>query len=138
MAEKPTSYVLFFDGASRGNPGESSCAFVLFKGSEEIGRGGKALGISTNNRAEYNGLLMGLEFVVSKGVATLEIRGDSQLVISQMRGVWKAKSPELRTLLDKCREVIGKSKMLVTLTHIPRSLNSLADKIANEYFTDKN
>jgi ribonuclease HI len=78
-------YSLYFDGGSRGNPGLSGCGAILYNESQDcIWSGGKYLGSQTNNVAEYNGLIMGLEAAADLGTAALEIRGDSRLVINQV------------------------------------------------------
>lgn len=129
----PQLHTLYFDGASKGNPGKAACGYILLSGSTEVGRGGASLGIATNNRAEYSGLEMGLQYAVSKGIKKLEVKGDSLLVISQMTGKWKVNVGTLRQARDRCRSIISSNGLQVSFTHIPRSENSVADGIADDY-----
>lgn len=82
----------YFDGGSRGNPGEAGCGAALFTGE---GRGmpvatrSAYLGKATSNEAEYQGLIMGLQLAVSRGAREVAIRGDSKLVINQLLGTWQ-------------------------------------------------
>jgi ribonuclease HI len=108
------SFVLVFDGGSRGNPGPSYGSYII-QGSEgktkpirlRFGRG-------TNNEAEYRTLIAGIEAVLSMmdqlgidpGETELEIRGDSQLVINQLSGQWKAKDARMRALRDQSRRLL--------------------------------
>lgn len=108
---------IFFDGGSRGNPGQGYGSYHLRfpDGREETVRldFGRRM---TNNEAEYHTLLAALEDVLGRlqrdgrdptGLA-LEIRGDSALVIAQVRGDWKARNPRMRALRDRVRERLGR------------------------------
>jgi ribonuclease HI len=94
-----------------------------------IWQGYKYLGIMTNNEAEYNAILFLISAAKSKNISTLEICGDSALVINQLNGEWKIKEPRIKALTDIVKEV--SKEMSITYTWIPRKENSLADKLSN-------
>lgn len=121
------------DGASFGNPGssglgvviQSSDGKILEEYSEHIGHG-------TNNRAEYLALLRSVEIAQKLGAEELEVKSDSQLVVSQMNGVYRVKNPDLKILIKEIFEKIRTSKMKFSIVHIPREFNKTADKLAKK------
>ena len=124
-------YTLYFDGASKGNPGISGAGCVIFDNmnnkvyEKSIYVGEKI----TNNMAEYNGLILGLNAAIELGIQNLIIKGDSLLIIKQMNGEYKIKQNIL--LYNKAFEL--KNKISKTMfIHIDRKLNDEADKLANE------
>jgi ribonuclease HI len=126
--------ILRFDGGSRGNPGRAGCGFVILTSKTNdtpICYDYKYLGNEqTNNYAEYNGLIMGLEDVLKHNIKNIIIEGDSLLVINQLLGKWKVKSENLKSLYEKASTLL-KEFDSYTLKHIPRSENKKADKLAN-------
>src|SRR5688572_14643883 len=103
---KPDVWRLYADGASRGNPGPSAAGFVLDDpAGNPVASAGLALGRATNNVAEYRALLEGLAHARGLGVERLEVRMDSELVVRQMRGEYKVKSPGLRPLYEEARRL---------------------------------
>ncbi len=125
---------IYFDGGSRGNPGPSGSGYVIYNALGEIITTGNAgLGHNTNNYAEYTGLLMALQYVQNSQDLKNEdllIYGDSLLVVNQIQDKWKVKAENLKPLIAKCKEILkGKT---FEIKHIPRSQNSVADKLANE------
>jgi ribonuclease HI len=120
---------MFFDGASKGNPGKAGCGAVLYQNNEIIWKGHKYLGIATNNVAEYNGLILGLEQAKEMKINELIIKGDSKLVIEQMKGNYKVKAPHLIPLYKRAKEL---EPMMVTYEYIPRKENAIADQLAND------
>jgi ribonuclease HI len=124
--------VLWTDGAARGNPGpagigailKSPTGEVLFKGSEFLGH-------TTNNVAEYKAVLLGLAGALAQGIDRIEVRADSELLIKQLKGEYRVKSPGLRPLFEEARRLISRFTS-VKLTHIRRELNGEADRLANE------
>jgi ribonuclease HI len=126
--------ILRFDGGSRGNPGRAGCGFVILTSKTNdtpICYDYKYLGNEeTNNYAEYNGLIMGLEDVIKHNIKNIIIEGDSLLVINQLLGKWKVKSENLKPLYEKASTLL-KEFDNYTLKHIPRSQNKKADKLAN-------
>lgn len=96
-----TSADLFTDGASRGNPGPSAAAWLLVPDEGEIISGAILLGTGTNNRAEYEALRHGLMTARDAGIRTVRIQMDSELVVRQITGVYRVRSPDLRPLYDE-------------------------------------
>jgi ribonuclease HI len=125
------SHVLYCDGASRGNPGPASYGFALLDGAgRPVTERGEALGVATNNVAEYRGLIAGLEAAVAAGVADLEVRLDSLLLVRQVRGEYRVKAPGLKPLHRRAVGLlarIGRSRVV----HVPREENTRADALAN-------
>jgi ribonuclease HI/thymidylate kinase len=124
-------YTLYFDGASRGNPGRSGLGFLVYKDNDDIYKCSKYIGDNyTNNYAEYMGVYEGLKWCFENKINNLTIKGDSQLVIKQLKGEYKVNSPNLQELYDKCSKLL-KLFDNYELYHIDRKLNSEADKLAN-------
>jgi ribonuclease H / adenosylcobalamin/alpha-ribazole phosphatase len=121
------------DGGSRGNPGPAGYGAVVRDADTgqlltEVSGG---LGSTTNNVAEYSGLIAGLRAAVKEGATAAEVRMDSKLVVEQMSGRWQVKQPHLRPLAG---EAAGLARELgnVTYTWVPRARNAHADRLANE------
>jgi len=128
-----THFIIEADGASRGNPGHASYGAVILNAitGEVVAERGAVLGHATNNVAEYSGLIAGLETIATLDPqAIVEVRMDSKLVVEQMSGRWKIKSPDMRTLAMRAREILPFQN--VTYTWIPRNDNKAADALANE------
>ena len=140
-AEKPaaapvTRAVLYSDGASRGNPGPAGAGAVLVLGEGRVMRLGKYLGVQTNNVAEYQGVIIGLEKALEVGVRTLDVRADSMLAMMQLKGEWKLKNEGLKPLFERARSLIARFDQ-VTFRHIPREQNSAADEMSNRAIDEK-
>jgi len=120
-----------FDGGSRGNPGPAGIGVVLAAedGTSLITKG-KFIGTTTNNCAEYMALILGLREAAGLGAVNLLIRGDSELVIKQMRGEYRVKNPALKQLFEQAGELAAGFKS-VKFEHNLRHHNSLADRLAN-------
>ena len=85
---------LFFDGCSKGNPGDSGAGAVIYQGNLELYSRTLFVGKNiTNNVSEYTGLIIGLELALENGIKELAVNGDSLLVIKQMNGEYKVKAP---------------------------------------------
>jgi ribonuclease HI len=123
---------LFTDGGSRGNPGPAAYAYVLeAEDGTVLDARGEAIGVATNNVAEYSALIAGLESAVEVGVAELEVVSDSELMVKQMRGEYKVKNRALQDLfLDASR--LARRIHRVTYTAVRREQNELADSLVNE------
>ncbi len=123
---------LWTDGGARGNPGPAAYAFVLEAGDGTVlDARGEAIGVATNNVAEYSALVAGLGRAVEAGVSSLEVLSDSELMVKQMRGEYRVKNRDLQPLfLDASRaaRAIGD----VTFTHVRREHNELADRLVND------
>lgn len=123
---------LWFDGGSRGNPGPAAAAYVLYDaGGSEIERAGEWLGSTTNNVAEYTGLVLGLKRALQLGARRLEIFSDSELVVKQLQGVYRVKHPQMVALNEQACELLARLDAH-TVQHVPRSRNALADGLVNE------
>lgn len=119
------------DGASRGNPGKAGCgAAILEPGSETPHEMSEHLGCTTNNVAEYRGLLLGLKWLVAAGVSRAKIFSDSELLVKQIRGEYRARKPHLLPLFRSVQSLPERLKSLEVI-HIPREENRLADRLAN-------
>ncbi|MCM3848756.1 bifunctional RNase H/acid phosphatase [Pseudonocardia sp. DR1-2] len=120
------------DGGSRGNPGPAGYgAVVLDAGARQVlGEVYDGLGTTTNNVAEYRGLIAGLRAALDLGATEVEARMDSKLVVEQMSGRWKIKHPPLQELADTARELAAEFDA-VTFVWIPRKDNARADALAN-------
>ena len=124
-------YLLQFDGCSKGNPGLAGAGAVIFNYEKEIWGASKFVGAkTTNNEAEYSGLIMGLEKALDLGIKELAVEGDSLLVIKQMNGEFKVKSENLYTLYSSAKELEKKFDS-ITFNHIYRSSNKRADELSN-------
>ena len=129
---KQAEGVLFCDGGSRGNPGPGAAGAVLYKedGSVLEGRG-KYLGTTTNNWAEYQGVLLGLELAQRHGLRRLKIHLDSELVVRQLCGQYRVKDAKLRVLWDDAQKAL-KHFSAWEIVHVPRAQNAAADRLVNE------
>jgi len=127
-------YTLFFDGCSKGNPGISGAGACICENEEEIWFQTMFVGdYETNNVAEYSGLILGLEEVVRRNIKEIIVKGDSELVIKQMRGEYKVKSSHLRELYNKALK-LSKTFDKITFIHILRGFNTRADLLSNQAF----
>lgn len=122
---------LFADGAARGNPGPAgSGAALLAEDGHVIAELTLALGRATNNVAEYQALILGLEEARRRRIDELDVRMDSLLVVRQMQGLWKIKHPGLRPLALRAGALLAEFPRR-TIEHVPREENGLADALAN-------
>jgi ribonuclease HI len=126
----------YFDGASRGNPGQAGAgACLVDDGGEVVWECAEYLGKRTNNEAEYTALLRLLKEVRSRGLHDLEIRGDSKLVICQVKREWKINLPHLRALAGEAWRLMD--GMNVRLAWTPRENNKLADALSNRAIDER-
>jgi ribonuclease HI len=120
------------DGGARGNPGPAAYGYVLeAEDGTVLDAHGEAIGIATNNVAEYRALVEGLRRAVEAGVDELNVVSDSELIVKQMRGEYRVKNAALRELSEEAAELarqIGR----VTYTAVRREDNELADRLVNE------
>ena len=122
---------VYFDGASRGNPGPAAVGWVLVTGDGIAGEGNARIGETTNNDAEYQALIRALEAARDYGLDEVDIRGDSELIVKQVRGEWNTNEPTLRERRVRVRELLTAFDRW-SLEHVPREINSRADDLANE------
>ncbi|GAA2414634.1 bifunctional RNase H/acid phosphatase [Nonomuraea africana] len=130
-----TAYLVEADGGSRGNPGPAGYGAVVMDARDRqvLAEAAEAIGVATNNVAEYRGLIAGLSSVLDLGGegATVEVRMDSKLVIEQMAGRWKIKNEGLRPLAIEAQALVRRLRV-TGWTWIPRERNKHADRLANE------
>ena len=120
------------DGGARGNPGPAAYGFVIeAEDGTVLAAEGKAIGIATNNVAEYSALIAGLERAVELSVSELEVVSDSELLVKQMTGEYRVKNEALKELsleASRLERRLGK----VSYTAVRREHNELADRLVNE------
>lgn len=125
-------WVLFVDGGSRGNPGISGAGAVLYSPGGKRARAMHwSLGHGTNNEAEYEGLIRGMEMALEAGADSLEVRSDSELMVKQMCGEYRVKAAHLKEAVARARGIAGRFSAL-RFTAIPREGNREADRLANQ------
>jgi probable phosphoglycerate mutase len=121
------------DGGSRGNPGPAGYgAVVLDPDTDEVlVERAEGIGVTTNNVAEYRGLIAGLRAAVELGATDVDVRMDSKLVVEQMSGRWKIKHPAMRPLAQEAAQIVLEIGS-VRFEWVPRLRNSRADALANQ------
>ena len=135
-ANAPTAttaaYRANIDGGSRGNPGPASYGVVIRDPrGQVVAKLKKYIGRSTNNVAEYYGLIAALDYAQQHSIRALRIESDSELLVRQMRGQYKVKSPELRPLYERARKMVQTFDTF-KIDHVYREQNAEADALANE------
>jgi ribonuclease HI len=121
----------YIDGGSRGNPGPAGYGVQIVDGDGVVvAELHGSLAHSTNNVAEYNGLLAALAWAVDRGLASLHVRSDSELLVKQLRGQYRVKNPGLQPLFQDARALAARIGR-VTFEHVRRELNKEADRLAN-------
>jgi len=125
------TWVVFADGASRGNPGPASIGAAVF---DPEGREAHAvsqrIGHTTNNDAEYRAAIAGLEAALGLGARSVQLRMDSELVVRQLLGHYRVRNPRLKPLFGRLLELRRQFEVF-SVNHIPRALNKRADQLAN-------
>jgi ribonuclease HI len=120
------------DGGSRGNPGPAAYGYVLeTEDGTVLDARGEAIGVATNNVAEYRALLAGLESAIDRGVDELEVVSDSELLVKQMRGEYRVKNDALRELVADAH-ALARRLAKIRYTAVRREHNELADRLVNE------
>ncbi len=128
---------VYSDGAARGNPGPAGAgAIVAAADGQVIARLGRYLGETTNNVAEYQGLLLGLRRAAELGARDVEVYADSQLMIRQLGGQYRVRSEGLRPLFDEALRLLRGFRKF-ELHHIPRERNSAADEMSNRAIDER-
>lgn len=122
----------YTDGGSRGNPGPAGYGVRI---EDEAGRLVEELyesvGVATNNVAEYRGLLAALRWALDHDVSALRVRSDSELLVKQMKGVYRVKNPGLLPLYEEAKRLVRQIGR-VTFEHVRREQNAEADRLANK------
>jgi ribonuclease HI len=126
------AYRANIDGGSRGNPGPASYGVVIRDPrGEVVAKLKKYIGRSTNNVAEYYGLIAALDYAQSHGIRALRVESDSELLVRHMQGRYKVKSAELRPLFERARKMAQAFESF-RIEHVYRERNAEADTLANE------
>jgi ribonuclease HI len=123
------------DGGSRGNPGPAGYGVRIEQQDGTIVELKASMLLATNNVAEYSGLLAALRWALEHGCSTLHIKSDSLLLVQQMKGVYKVKSPGLQPLFEEAKG-LARQVGRVTFEHVRREYNKDADRLANEAMDD--
>lgn len=133
MADPRLRLIVNIDGGAKGNPGPAACAAVLRDADDGqiVLERGKYLGETTNNVAEYEGLLLALELATELKACKVEVRSDSELMVRQLSGQYKVKSPGLKPLYERARAALRPFEG-VELRHVRREENAEADRLVGE------
>ncbi len=127
---------IFTDGGSRGNPGPAACAFIVYdpQKQEVIFEGTDALGIATNNEAEYQGFIASLKWLLAQDMSdtTVTWKLDSLLVVQQLNRVWKVKDARMQEFAQTAQTLLKKSPYRYAIVHVPREQNKRADALLNK------
>ena len=125
-------YKMYFDGGAQPNPGKSASSAILYNDIDNTiqFKIAKYNNHSTNNQAEYNGVIIGLKKCIELGIKNISIFGDSLLVVNQLSNKWKINNAELKELHKTIYELLLEFDN-VWISHIPRKLNSAADELCN-------
>ena len=119
------------DGGSRGNPGPAGYGVHIEQEDGIIVELKGSLGVATNNVAEYSGLIAALRWAAANAISTLHVRADSDLLVKQMRGEYRVKSPGLQPLFEQAR-ALARQVGHVKFEHVRREFNKDADRLANQ------
>jgi ribonuclease HI len=132
LAEAPVKLVVNVDGGARGNPGPAAIAAVIQDdGGEVLAEHGERIGRATNNVAEYKALLLGIERAAALGASELELVGDSELVVKQVKGEYKVKDATMRELHGEVKAALQDFEHW-SIRHVRRESNTEADRLVNE------
>ena len=130
LLDNNDKYILYFDGCSKGNSGNSGAGACIYKGMQEIWNKSVYIGNATNNRAEYEGLLIGLLGALELNIKNIIVKGDSKLIINQLSDKYKIQSNNLIDIYTNIKNLIKKFET-ITFIHIKRNNNIRADELAN-------
>jgi ribonuclease HI len=120
------------DGGARGNPGPAGYGVAIEDAAgRPVAELSEYLGHHTNNYAEYQGLLAALRYAVEKQITALKVVSDSELMVRQMKGIYKVRHPELRKLYDQAQQLARRLEHF-EIRHALREHNKTADRLANE------
>ena len=121
---------VFCDGASRSNPGDASIGVSILLDGKEVHAISKKIGIATNNEAEYQALIDGLNFCIDNSIKEIDVFLDSNLVVEQVNKNYKVKAENLKVLNSKVDELIQEFNF-IEISHVYREENKRADQLAN-------
>lgn len=131
--------VIYTDGGAAGNPGPAAYAFIIYRAGKILTKDGLFIGKSTNNFAEYSGVLAALNKIVDlkkagklAGIAQITFKSDSSLMVNQLNGLFKVKNSAIRDFVFKIRTLENEIGLPISYKHIPREQNSRADSIVKD------
>jgi len=125
------TWTVYTDGASRGNPGPASIGAVVYNASgDEVHTVSRRLGRATNNEAEYQAVIAGLEAALGLGGGSVDLRMDSQLIVRQLEFRYRVRNARLRPFFERIVE-LKRQFDAFTVTHVRREQNKRADQLAN-------
>ena len=134
---KHTELIACTDGASRGNPGPAAIGVVIkTAGGRKVASISEGIGHTTNNQAEYRAVIAALEKVLALDATAVTLKVDSELVVKQIRGLYRVKSPELQPLFRTVTALIRRFDRFA-VEYVPREKNREADALANQAFESK-
>ena len=132
------TWIVFADGASRGNPGPAAIGAAVYDDTgrlvEEVS---EMLGVATNNVAEYRAAIAGLEAARKRGAGAVELRMDSELIVRQLEGSYKVRNANLQPLWTWLT-ALARTFPSFRVRHVPRELNRVADALANKALDNMN
>jgi ribonuclease HI len=135
MSEAQKPWLVMVDGASRGNPGQAGCgAAICDENGTIVKELSRHLGRATNNVAEYEALLMGLEVLLQLGRKNIIVQSDSELLVKQLNGQYRVKDEKLKVLFQRAMTLLRQFDSYRIL-HVRREMNKLADRLANQGMT---
>ena len=126
-----SEYTIYSDGGARGNPGPAAIGVVISHDNKVVATISRCIGETTNNQAEYQAIIAGLEKVIELKAEAVECFLDSELVVKQLRHEYKVKNKDLATLFVKAHNLSLQFKK-ISFNHVPREENKAADKLVNE------
>lgn len=128
--------IIHTDGGSLKNPGQAAYAFTVHSGGKLIHKQNERIGIASNNVAEYTALIRALEYVknhfLSKGLQSIAVIADSELMIRQVTGIYKVKHPDIRPLHSQVKLLEMEIGHAVSYKHVLRDKNAEADALVKE------
>jgi ribonuclease HI len=132
-AKKPTHYVIAYtDGGARGNPGPAGFGvYVADQDGNRVVELSEYLGHQTNNYAEYSAMIAALEWAIRNGHRGVQVVSDSELMVKQLRGIYKVRNENLQPLYEKAQRLIAHLDWF-EIKHVLREQNRNADRLANE------
>jgi ribonuclease HI len=131
LAELLTKLIVNVDGGARGNPGPAAIgAVVQSADGEMLEERGERIGVATNNVAEYRALLLGIELAAAQGASEVELVGDSELIVRQVKGEYKVKDATMRELHTEVKRALQPFEKWA-IRHVKREHNAEADRLVN-------
>lgn len=131
VSNQDNKYIIYSDGASRGNPGHSAAAYVIYQDNKAVLSSGEYLGITTSLVAEYYALKIALEAALALGATKLECRADNLSLIEQLTKSTLLKNRDVWPIYENITD-LARQFQQISFVHINRELNQMADQMAND------